>query len=185
MEDRQIVKLYHARDEQAIAESHAKYGGYCQRIALNLLGIPEDARECVNDTWLAAWNRMPPDAPQSLRSYFGRITRNRSISRYRANRAEKRYVEMEALLSELEDCVPSPDTVERELDTKALGEAISDWLDMLPDEDCMLFVRRYFYGDAVKALASLCGGSAAQMAQRMLRLRKSLRSALESEGYTI
>ena len=185
MEDRQIIELYHARNEQAIAESHTKYGDYCQRIALRLLGILEDARECVNDTWLAAWNRMPPDAPQSLRSYFGRITRNQSISRYRANRAGKRYAEMDALLFELEDCVPSPETVEQELDAKALGTAISDWLDALPDEDCMLFVRRYWHGDAVKELAVLCGCSPAQMAQRMLRLRKSLRGALEGEGYIL
>lgn len=108
MEDREIVALYHARDEGAISETAAKYGAFCLRIALNLLGIREDADECVNDTWLAAWRRMPPELPASLRAFLGRITRNLSISRYRQTRARKRYAGMEALLSELDDCVPSP-----------------------------------------------------------------------------
>ena len=99
MEDRDIVALYHARSESAIAETARKYGAFCLRIALNLLGVREDADECVNDTYLAAWTRMPPELPASLRAFLGRITRNLSISRYRLLRAQKRYAGMDALLS--------------------------------------------------------------------------------------
>ena len=124
MEDREIVALYHARSESAIAETAKKYGAFCLRVALNLLGIREDADECVNDTYLAAWTRMPPELPASLRAFLGRITRNLSISRYRQNRAQKRYAGMDALLSELDDCVPSPVTVEQALDSMELTRQI-------------------------------------------------------------
>ena len=90
MEDRDIVALYHARSESAIAETARKYGAFCLRIALNLLGVREDADECVNDTYLAAWTRMPPELPASLRAFLGRITRNLSIRRHRLLRAQKR-----------------------------------------------------------------------------------------------
>lgn len=143
MEDREIVALYHARDEGAISETAAKYGAFCLRIALNLLGIREDADECVNDTWLAAWRRMPPELPASLRAFLGRITRNLSISRYRQTRARKRYAGMEALLSELDDCVPSPATVEQTLDAMELTRHIEAWLGALPEREQRLFLRRY------------------------------------------
>ena len=101
MEDREIVALYWQRQEQAIAESRQKYGRFCHRIARNILSIPEDAEECVSDTWMKAWDTMPPQRPDSLRAYLGCLVRNLSISRYRANRAQKRYDSMEILLSEL------------------------------------------------------------------------------------
>ena len=132
MEDSKIVALYHARSESAIAETAKKYGAFCLRVALNLLGIREDADECVNDTYMAAWTRMPPELPASLRAFLGRITRNLSISRYRQNRAQKRYAGMDALLSELDDCVPSPVTVEQTLDSMELTRQIETWLGSCP-----------------------------------------------------
>ena len=185
MEDREIVALYHARDEGAISETAAKYGAFCLRIALNLLGIREDADECVNDTWLAAWRRMPPELPASLRAFLGRITRNLSISRYRQNRAQKRYAGMDALLSELDDCVPSPVTVEQTLDSMELTRQIEAWLGTLPERERRLFIRRYWYGDALGELAAQEGAKPAQLAQLMLRLRRSLREHLEAEGAAI
>ena len=182
MDDTEIIALYHRRDERAIAETDGKYGPYCRSIARNLLGVREDAEECVSDTWYAAWTRMPPERPQSLRAFLGRMTRNLSISRFRANRAQKRYSGMEVLLSELDDCVPSSRDVEQETDQRRLSGLISDWLDSLPEDDCALFVRRYWHGDAVKDLAARQGCTAGQMAQRMLRLRRGLRAFLESEG---
>ena len=134
MEDRQIVALYHARQERAIRESEKKYGAYCHRIALNILTLREDAEECVSDTWLAAWSAMPPQLPQVLSAFFGRIVRNLSISRYRASRAQKRYSGLETLLSELEDCLPSPDTMERQLERLELSRLIGGWLERLSQQ---------------------------------------------------
>lgn len=181
VEDLAIVELYHQRDEQAIAESDKKYGGLCRTIAMRLLGIREDAEECVNDTWFAAWNKMPPDRPNALSAFLGRITRNLSISRWRQNHAQKRYNGIEVLLSELEDCVPSPSTVEEELERQELAQSISVWLDSLELEDRRLFIRRYWYGEPVKTLASKRGERANALSQRLLRLRKNLRTFLESE----
>lgn len=182
MDDTEIIALYHRRSERAIAETDGKYGPYCRGIARNLLSIREDAEECVSDTWYAAWTRMPPERPQSLRAFLGRITRNLSISRFRSNRAQKRYSGMEVLLSELDDCVPAPRDVEQVVDQKRLSALISGWLDGLAEDDRVLFVRRYWHGDAVKDLAQRQGCTANQMAQRMLRLRRALKAFLESEG---
>ena len=182
MDDLAIVELYHRREEQAIAESDKKYGALCRSIALRLLDFREDAEECVNDTWHAAWNRMPPERPCSLGAFLGRITRNLSVSRWRRDRAQKRHDGMEVLLSELEDCIPAPGTVEEELDRRWLAQAISRWLDGLEDGDRRLFIRRYWYGDTVKELAAERGERANALSQRLLRLRKALRAFLESEG---
>mgnify|MGYP003289013883 FL=1 len=185
MDDKQIIDLYFARDEQAIAETEQKYGRFCWRIAMNVLDVWEDAEECVSDTYLSAWKQIPPTRPQSLKAFLGRIVRNLSISRFRAMRAKKRYNGMEVLLSELGDCVPSDQHVEQIAEAKEFSGYISEWLDSLPEEDCMLFVRRYWFGDAVQELAEKCGITAAQMAQRMLRLRKGLRAALEQKGVAL
>ncbi len=182
MDDPRIIELYFQRDERAIAETDVKYGPYCRSIARNILSVREDAEECVNDTWHAAWNRMPPDRPQCLSAFLGRITRNLSISRFRSNRARKRYNGVEVLLSELDECVPDGRDVEQMADEHTLSGLISGWLDGLSDDDCALFVRRYWHGDAVKDLARHWGCTANQMAQRMLRLRRELRGFLESEG---
>lgn len=185
MEDTGIIDLYHARDERAIAESERKYGAYCRAVALNLLSVREDAEECVNDTWHAAWDRMPPERPNALKAFLGRITRNLSISRFRANRAQKRFDGMETLLSELDDCVPDPHGVEEEVEGHVLSGLISRWLDGLSVDDCTLFVRRYWYGDAVKELARRWGCTPNSMAQRMLVLRRDLKSFLEKEGIAV
>ena len=182
MDDLAIVELYHRREERAIAETDKKYGGLCRSIALRLLGIREDAEECVNDTWYAAWDKMPPERPQSLGAFLGRIPRNLSVSRWRQSRAQKRYSGMEVLLSELEECVPAPGTVEEDLERRQLAQAISVWLDTLGAEDRRLFIRRYWYGGGVKELAEEAGERANTLSQRLSRLRKNLRIFLESEG---
>ena len=182
MDDFAIVELFHQRDEQAITESDKKYGALCRSIALRLLDFREDAEECVNDTWHTAWNRMPPDRPQALGAFLGRITRNLSISRWRRIHAQKRYSGIEVLLSELEDCVPAPGTVEEFFDRQQLSQSISIWLDSLTEEDRRLFIRRYWYGEPVKELAAERGELANSLSQRLLRLRKALRTFLESKG---
>ena len=164
MEDERIIELFNARDEAAIREAQAKYGAYCSAIAMNLLGVREDAEECVADAFL------------------GRITRNISISRWRREHAQKRFDGMDVLLSELDECVPGPFDVERELESRALTELIERWLSTLDARERALFVRRYWYGEGVAELARECGCSPAQLTQRLYRLRQRLRKQIESEG---
>jgi len=185
MQDTGIIELYWNRDERAIAESDRHYGRFCRRIAMSILSSLEDSEECVNDTWYRSWDSMPPQRPASLAAYFGRIVRNLSISRYRASHAKKRFDGITILLSELEDCVPSRETVSQAVDDKLLTEVVDKWLEQLSKDDRVLFVRRYWYGDAVNALARECGCTQNQMAQRMLRLRNGLRAALEQEGIDV
>ena len=182
MDDQQIISLYHERKEQAIIETSQKYGSYCYTIAMNLLGSHEDAEECVNDTYLAVWNRIPPEWPRALKTFLAAVVRNISINTYRKNHAKKRYSGMEVMLSELDDCVPAFSQVEETIESKELSRLISVWLDKLSDIDCALFVRRYWHGDSVSALAAECGCRPEKVTQRMLRLRRKLRAYLEAEG---
>lgn len=185
MEDKEIIQLYFQRDQQAIHETDQKYGPYCRSIAQNLLSSREDAEECVNDTWHAAWRRMPPELPLSLKAFLGRITRNLSISRYRSRTARKRYQGMEILLSELADCVPDRRDVETVSESRWLSALISDWLDGLPAADCAAFVGRYWHGREVAELAREHRCSPNTMAQRLLRLRRRLKEFLEQEGAAV
>ncbi len=182
MEDRAIVELYWQRDESAVTATAEKYGPYCRAIAGNLLGNREDAEECVNDTWHQAWQRIPPQRPENLRAWLGKVARGIAINLWNRNHAEKRGGGMDLLLSELEDCIPGGAEPERALEDAELGAAISRWLRGLPREERTLFVRRYWYGEALQDLAKSRGVPAAKLAQKMLRLRRKLRSALEKEG---
>lgn len=184
MDDMEIIALFEQRKEEAVAAASRKYGGYCQTIARNLLGF-EDAEECVSDTWLAAWNRIPPAKPESLRAFLGKITRTLAISRFRSLHAQKRGAGLTLLLSELEDCLPDPTGVEEAVETRELARLLSDWLRALPREDRVLFLRRYWYGVTVKQLAGEAGRTENQMAQRLRKLRQALRAKLEQEGIAI
>ena len=181
MEDSKILALFRARSERALTETEKKYGVLCRRIAKNLLDAPEDAEECVNDALHAAWQQIPPDNPRNLGAWLGRVTRNLAVSRFRKNRAQKR-CGMEVLLSELDDCIPAPDGVVQAVEAAELSRILSGWLDSLDETDSVLFIRRYWYGSAVKDLAAEAGCTPEQMAQRMLRLRKNLKTHLESKG---
>ncbi|MBQ8398298.1 MAG: sigma-70 family RNA polymerase sigma factor [Clostridia bacterium] len=182
MEDETIIELYWQRDEAAIAETAGKYGAFCHRIAFNILRVTSDAEECVNDTWHAAWQAMPPQRPGSLRAFLGRITRNLSLDRWRAAHTAKRGDGMDLLLSELDEATPSPGTVEEQIEHNRLSALISDWLESLPTDDCALFVRRYWYGDAVQDLARAAGRSPNTVTKQLGRLRQKLRVYLEREG---
>ena len=185
VEDKTILELYFRRSERALDETVIKYGAYCRTVAQNVLTRPEDAEECVNDTWLAAWNDIPPSRPDSLRAYLGRLTRNLAISRWRAMHAKKRFDGMEALLSELEDCLPAPDSVEREVERAELSAVLRSWVDSLSVPQRQLFVRRYWHGIPVKQLAREAGVTQNTMAQRLLALRRKLKNRLEQEGYNL
>lgn len=185
MEDLEIVGLYFRRDEKAIQETAAKYGIFCHNIALNILSIDEDAQECVNDAYLRTWNSIPPQRPDRLGAWLGRVVRNIAYNLWKKNHRQKRYAGMEEILNELEDCIPSPTAVEKEIEGQELTEIINAWLKSLSKKDRELFVCRYWAGESVNALAGRAGVSPANMAKRMYRLRLNLRSALEKEGYSI
>lgn len=185
MEDMQLVTLFWARDESAIRETDRKYGPYCFQISINILTSREDAEECVSDTWLRAWDTMPPERPRSLRAYLGRIVRNLSISVYRRRHAQKRFAGIETLLSELGDCVPIYGATEQAAEAHQITEAINDWLASLDRRDRILFVRRYWYGDPARDLARAAGMTQGQLSGKMHRLREQLRLHLEQEGITL
>ncbi len=185
MEDLEIIDLYLQRSEMAISETAKKYGTFCHRIAKNILQIDADAEECVNDTYLQAWRSIPPQQPQRLGAWLGKIVRNIAINLWTKNHRQKRYAGMEELLDELEDCIPSPRTVEQELEGQELTEVLNAWLASLAHEDRILFVRRYWLGAAVKTLAAEYGIAPEKMAKRMYGLRKNLKAALEKEGYSL
>ena len=181
MNDNEIIELYWARDERAISETDSKYGKFCRNLAMNILAVREDTEECVSDTYHKVWNVIPPQRPERFRAWLGRIVRNIALNLWNRNHAEKRYSGMETMLSELEDCVPARDNVEEEIDSKELGQAISRWLGTLTDEDRRLFILRYWNGIPLKTLAEQHGIGADKLAQKMLRLRRSLKAALEEE----
>lgn len=182
MEDAKIIELYWERNESAIVETNRKYGGYCHAIAFNILSVKEDAEECVNDTWHRTWNAIPPERPNALRTWLGRIVRNLSLDLWNKNHAQKRDCTMNQLLSELEDCVPSVVSVEQAMDAKELSVFISSWLDALPEQERFLFIRRYWHGEALKEISRSCQFPPGKLAQKMYHLRLSLKAYLEKEG---
>lgn len=185
MEDREIIGLYFKRNEKAITETAAKYGTFCHNIALNILSVNEDAEECVNDTYLQTWNSIPPQKPDKLGAWLGRVVRNTAYNLWKKNHRQKRYTGMEEILNELEDCIPSPDTVEHKIEEQELTKVINAWLASLPKNDRILFVRRYWHGEAVYKLSQENGMSPSNMAKKMFRLRQNLKSRLEKEGLSL
>ena len=178
-----IINLYVSRDEKAIDETAGKYGNYCFTISNNILKNNADAQECVNDTYLKTWNSIPPTRPLKLGAFLGRITRNLSLDRYKFNRAKKREgSEFELLLSELEECVSSNQTVEAEFDSNFVTQMINDWLLAQLTENRVLFVRRYWHADSIKDLASRYQKSESKIKSVLFRMRKNLKSHLEKEG---
>ena len=185
MEDNRIIELYWQRDDRAIPETAQKYGAFCSAIAGNVLSDRRDAEECVNDTWLHAWNAMPPQRPLLLRPFLGRITRNLALNLWEKNHAQKRDANMELLLDELSDCIPSPRTVEREMEARELGGLISAWLRTLPSDDRCLFLRRYWNGKSLQELAKEYRQTPEKLARQTYRLRQALKTYLERNGVTL
>ena len=186
MDDHKIIDLYWARSQQAIVESELKYGAYCRTIAGNILPRREDAEECVNDTWLRAWNAMPPQRPTALQAFFAKLTRNLCLDRWRRDRAAKRGgSQVELALEELEDCLAARDRVEDTLDAQHTATAISQFVRDLPQPDRYLFVRRYWYMDDLKTLAKRAGMGQSQLKSRLHRIRQRLKTHLEKEGVAL
>ena len=186
MEDSEIIRLYWQRSEQAIRESEHRYGAYCRAIARNILPSPADAEETVSDTWLRAWNVMPPQRPVRLSAFFGRITRNLAFDRWRRQTAEKRGGgALDGVLEELGECVSGGGSAEDEAEQRELGAALNGFLASLPKEKRRLFLGRYWYARSVKELARQSGMTEGAVSVTLHRLRGKLKSYLEERGFTL
>ncbi|MBE6994998.1 MAG: sigma-70 family RNA polymerase sigma factor [Ruminococcaceae bacterium] len=184
MDDREIIALYWARAEQAIAETDRRYGPYCRAIARRILPSPEDGEECVSDTWLKAWQTMPPQKPACLRAFLGRITRNLALNRLEALRADKRGGgESSLALEELGECVPAGGSVEQAVDERALAAVLDRFLAEQSEDSRRLFVGRYWYMCSVAELARQYDMSESKVKMSLLRTRNRLRQRLIEEGY--
>ncbi len=182
MEDKEILALYWARSEQAIQETGRKYGAPVGRVARNILGDEQEAEECVNDTWLAAWNSIPPRQPDPLLTYLCKIARNAALSRRRGRLAQKRNSSFDLALDELEAVLTAPGGPERDYEARELADAVNGFLTTLSREDRYVFLRRYWYGDPVKVIAVRLGLGEHRISVRLSRIRKKLKDYLEKEG---
>lgn len=184
MEDGQIIELYWGRSEKAIQETAAKYGAYCHAIAFGILRDDMEAEESVNDTWLDAWNSMPPHRPAALAAFLGQITRRISIDRWRRRNAEKRGGgEIAVALEELGECTAGDENVQREAELRALGEALNDFLRSLPRTEQQVFLCRYWYMDPIEDIAKRFGFSQSKVKSMLHRTRGKLREYLTEKGW--
>ncbi|MBQ9150741.1 MAG: sigma-70 family RNA polymerase sigma factor [Clostridia bacterium] len=178
--DAEIVELYFARSEQAIAESEKKYGLTCHRIAYNILHSDEDAEECVSDTWLKAWNAIPPERPGKLGAYLGTVTRRIALTRYEHRRAARRFAGVESSLEELTECIPENSL--SVADEVVLKLAINGFLSSLPTRTRMIFMRKYWYMDSVADIAEAFGMTEGAVKVTLHRTRERFRKWLIKEG---
>lgn len=186
MNDEQILDLYFARDEQALVETDRKYGGYCFTLANSILHNDQDAEETVSDTYLKAWNAIPPKRPGIFKMFLAKITRNLAFSRWRAYSAEKRGGgEMELVLEELEGCLAAPGGVEDAMNAKELAKAIRVFLDTLPQREQDIFLRRYFFVEDSETIARRYGMKPATVLRTLSRTRMKLKRYLLKEGYAV
>lgn len=183
MEDHQITMLFWQRNEAAVYAARDKYGAYCRSIALAVLGDYEDALECENDTYLAAWNSIPPNKPQSLTAYLGKLARRIALNRLRSVNTAKRGGG-QALISmqELGDVIPSGDDVVHRIEQRELASLISGFLREQPDIPRRIFIRRYWYCDSIREIAQGFGFRESRVKMLLLRTRSQLREFLVKEG---
>lgn len=185
MEDKQIVDLYWARSETAVAETEKKYGRYCHYIAYQILYNREDAEEVVNDTYLKAWNTIPPQRPDPLKPYVGMISRQLALDAYEAQHAQKRGGQVPLALDELAECIPDPDSRADIGESVALSDALDRFLWALPERTRNVFVRRYFYMSTVAEIARDFSMKESNVAMHLLRTRKKLAQFLKKEGFDL
>lgn len=185
MEDERIVELFLSRDEAAISESAAKYGAKLRRIAESITGDAETAGECENDTYLKAWNRIPPDEPRTyLFPYLARIARFTAVNRLKEALSQKRNADFVELTAELECCIPAPQDVESAVDAAELSRAVSTFLRGIAEEKRNVFIRRYWYAESVRDIAAFFRMSEAKVKSLLFRTRNELKAYLEKEGYS-
>ena len=183
MDDEKIVDLYWARSERAVAETDAKYGRYCRRVARNLLHNAEDVEECVNDTYMGAWSSMPTHRPVHLAPYLGKLTRWLALSRLRDENAVKRGGgELPVALDELAECVNSEFDTQKEVEMNELSLALGRLLDSLGDEERDIFLARYWYSASIAQIAASFKCTEGRVKTRLHRTRRKLANVLREEG---
>lgn len=185
--DDYIVNLFWERDERAITETSRKYGAYCQSIALQILQNIQDAEECVNDTYLKAWDVIPPERPSKLGAFLGKITRNLALDKYKAYRAVKRGgSDFAVSLEELGDCIPDTSAdIQSQANAEYIGKVINDFLKTQSTLARKIFVCRYFYSDSITDIAKRFSCSEGKVKSSLFRTRNKLKIHLEKEGITI
>lgn len=183
MNDNVIIGLYQDRDENAIVQTAKKYGSYCKKIALNILGNDEDAEECVNTAYLKVWERIPPEKPNVFYAFLAKITRNTAIDTYRRNNRQKRGTAL--IFEELKECISDKETPERTAENREVLRAVNEFLGRLPKKNRKLFVSRYCCCESIGELAMRFGMTEDNVAVSLHRIRKQLREYLAKEGYEI
>ncbi len=184
MEDRKIIELFFERSEKAIEESEKKYGRYCHSVAYSVLASKEDAEEVVNDTYLRAWNSIPPQKPIKLGAFLARIARNLALDRYDARRKDRENLALETVLDELADCLPDTEGLSV-TDELILRGAVDSFLASLETQTRIVFMRRYWYMMPIAKIAQSCGMSESNVKTMLHRTRKSFKEHLEKEGVII
>lgn len=183
MEDNKIIELYFERNEAALSETSEKYGKYLYKIAFNILSDAEDSEESVNDTYLNAWNTIPPEKPNILSAFLSKITRYISLNKFREKRAAKRGGgEIDLAYEEIEECIPAQNDVYDIIETKELAKIISDFLKKLPSTERRIFILRYYYLYSLADISEHFGFSQSKTASMLHRTRKKILSHLEKEG---
>jgi len=181
MEDCELIRLLFERSERALNEIATQYGGLCKSILKRYLSNPQDVEECENDVWMGLWTQIPPNRPQNLTAYIGRLARNTAIDRLRYNTRQKRGTTYAETIDELNECVA--DTPIKEANTETLNRLLSDFLNTLDAETKILFLRRYVYFESVASLASRFDMSENRVSVKLYRARKKLRAQLKKEGF--
>ena len=182
MNDEEILDLYWTRQEKAIYETDKKYGKYCNTISFNILQNNEEAKECVNDTYLKAWNNIPPKRPNVLKIYLGRITRNLAINQYEKRKAKKRDYTLEVALEELNECVSSKNNVEEVVDYNELVNVLNTFLSELSENKRKIFLERYWYLYSIKEISSNNKISESNTKAILMRIRNQLKDYLKEGG---
>lgn len=185
MEDVKIIDLFFARSERAIEELDSKYGRTFHRLSHSILNDRRDAEECVNDAYLGTWNAIPPHRPNPLPAFVCKIVRNCSIMRYRANTAAKRNSAYDAAMEELENCLSSSAPVEEAMEVKELAALIEGFLESLPRENRVIFMRRYWFADSYADIAKCTGIGEKNVSVRLFRIRKQLKEYLAERGVPV
>ena len=186
MQDEELIGLYVARSEQAIAATSEKYGSYCHTIAYQILHNMEDSEECVNDTYWKTWKAIPPAIPRQLKAFLGKITRNLALHRWEKHHAAKRGNQQIALvLEELQECIPSTEDVAQQAEDAEVIAFLNRFLETLSAETRKIFVRRYWYCNSIAGIAKIYGISESKGKMSLFRTRKKLKEYLEKEGIVL
>lgn len=182
IEDEKIIDLYWARSEDAISETDKKYRKQCMYVANNILNNISDCEECLNDTYMTAWNKMPPERPGFLAAFLCKIIRNHSIKKYDYFHRSKRNKQAEISIEELGECITASDITEEKYYEKETVRALNEFLGLLSKEKRVIFIRRYWFYDSYSQIAEQCGGSEDSIKMSLSRMRQKLREFLEERG---